>query len=100
MLLAISVACMVPFFAFGKDNHYWFWMIVGPIACFMIGIEFVRPPICVRHGCKIDVGSIGYGESFQRCDMCSAEQHCDRERAAREIRIEEIAEGFRRANVG
>lgn len=32
------------------------------------------------------------------CDMCSAEQRRDRKIAAREVRIEEMAEGVRRAN--
>ncbi len=80
------------------------WFIVPflgvPVVCGIIALIHKEPDICDRHGCKMEVGTIGNDASFQHCDMCAAELREKRLDAEREVRIEEIAEGYRRATNG
>lgn len=63
-----------------------------PFLCFVIGI-FLNPNICAKHDCKM---STVYG-GCPKCDQEDMQKHIVRQRQAR---VDEIAEGVRRAFEG
>ena len=73
-------------------------LLLIPIISGVVGVAR-NPNICDRHGCKMLSYATAIDEVMSYyCKRCSREETRDREHAEREVRIEEMAEGYRRAH--